>query len=104
VTTAASMREALDLLASHEFDVLLSDIAMPNGTGYDLLRAVRSNARTVSLPAVALTAYSQIEHRERLLSAGFNFHIGKPFELAALVRILVMAAGREPRNERTGSG
>jgi len=104
VTTAASMREALDLLASHEFDVLLSDIAMPNGTGYDLLRAVRSNARTASLPAVALTAYSQTEHRERVLSAGFNFHIGKPFELAALVRILVMAAGREARNERTGSG
>jgi signal transduction histidine kinase/CheY-like chemotaxis protein len=104
VTTAAAVREALDQLEAAEFDVLLSDIAMPNGTGYDLLRAVRASPRTAALPAVALTAYSRAEDRERILRAGFNFHIGKPFELAVLVRMLAIAAGREPSDDRAAIG
>jgi len=95
VTLAASVREALDVLESGEFDVLVSDIAMPNGTGYDLLRVVRASPLTAQLPAVALTAYNRAEDRERALSAGFNFHVGKPFELFALVRTVAIAAGRE---------
>jgi PAS domain S-box-containing protein len=95
VTVAASVREALDVLESSEFDVLVSDIAMPDGTGYDLVRAVRARPLTAHLPAVALTAYSRTEDRERALSAGFNFHVGKPFELFALVRAVAIAAGRE---------
>jgi PAS domain S-box-containing protein len=104
VNAAASVREALDLLESVDFDVLLSDIAMPNGTGYDLLRALRSSPRTSKLPAVALTAYSRAEDRERVLSAGFNFHIGKPFELSALISTLAMAAGRGPTDDRSAVG
>jgi len=101
VTLAATVREALDLLESADFDVLVSDIAMPNGTGYDLVRAVRASPLTAQLPTVALTAYSRAEDRERALSAGFNFHLGKPFELFALVRIVAIAAGREAGGDRS---
>jgi CheY-like chemotaxis protein len=104
VSTAAGAREALDQLEADQFDVLLSDIAMPNGTGYDLLRAVRASPRTAALPAVALTAYSRAEDRERILHAGFNFHIGKPFELAVLVRMLAIAVGRELSEDRAAIG
>jgi PAS domain S-box-containing protein len=104
VTTAGAVREALDQLEAAEFDVLLSDIAMPNGTGYDLLRAVRASPQTATLPAVALTAYSRSEDRERILHAGFNFHMGKPFELAVLVRTLAIAVGREPSEDRAAIG
>jgi len=104
VTLAATVREALNVLESTDFDVLVSDIAMPNGTGYDLVRAVRASPLTAHLPAVALTAYSRVEDRERALSAGFNFHIGKPFELFALVRIVAIAAGREPESDRSAVG
>ena len=100
VSVAASMREALGRLDASNFDVLLSDIAMPGGTGYDLVRAVRASPRTAALPAVALTAYSRNEDRNRALSAGFNFHLGKPFELAVLIHTLVIAAAHKPGEDR----
>ena len=68
-------------------DVLVTDIAMPNGDGYALIKHVREvlHAESVSLPAVALTAYAREEDRRRAYSAGFQRHLAKPVEPAALV-------------------
>ena len=104
LSVATSMREALERLDASQFDVLLSDIAMPGGTGYDLVHAVRANPRTAALPAIALTAYSRNEDRSRALSAGFDFHLGKPFELAILIRTLALAAAKKPGEERGSAG
>ncbi len=95
VTTAASVAEALTLMERHAFDVLLSDIGMPEQDGYELIRRVRErglNGRT--LPAVALTAFARPEDRRRALLAGFQVHVPKPVDPDELVAVVATLVGR----------
>jgi signal transduction histidine kinase/CheY-like chemotaxis protein len=94
VFTADSTRAAIESLRSAVPDIVLSDIAMPNGTGYDLARHIRSTLRTAKVPAIALTAYARPEDRERALEAGFDSHIGKPVDPLELVRAVAAAVGK----------
>jgi CheY-like chemotaxis protein len=94
VMAAASVRDALDILQTTTPHAIVSDIAMPNGTGYDLARQIRSMPQTAQIPAIALTAYGRPEDRERALSVGFNFHIVKPVEPLHLVHAVAAAVGR----------
>jgi CheY-like chemotaxis protein len=94
VTPAASMRDALEIVDMVTPDVLVSDIGMPNGTGYEFVKRVRALERTAEVPVIALTAYARAEDRERALDAGFDFHVGKPVEPLVLVRAVAVAAGR----------
>ena len=64
-------------------DIVVSDIAMPNGTGYDLVKQVRATPALARIPAIALTAYGRLEDRERALSAGFNYPHGQARRAAA---------------------
>jgi signal transduction histidine kinase/CheY-like chemotaxis protein len=86
VLTAASLREALEILVDATPDVVVSDIAMPNGTGYDLAKWLRTSPKHASIPAIALTAYGRVEDHERALTAGFNLHLVKPVEPLHLVQ------------------
>jgi signal transduction histidine kinase/integral membrane sensor domain MASE1/putative methionine-R-sulfoxide reductase with GAF domain len=90
VQLAGSVREALDLLRGRSFDVLVSDLAMPGADGYDLIRAVRAGdaARASAIPAVALTAYTGHEVRERAIAAGFLAHATKPLDPDDLVELI----------------
>ena len=96
VTVAANAREALEALAQAPFDVLVSDIRMPEEDGYALLRKVRAldPERGGRIPALALTAYTRIEDREAALSAGFQRHAAKPIEPAELAAAVASLAGR----------
>jgi PAS domain S-box-containing protein len=94
VLSAGSLKQAQEILAGETPDVVVSDIAMPNGTGYDLARQIRANPRLATLPAIALTAYGRVEDRERALSAGFDFHIVKPVEPLHLVQAIAAAVRR----------
>ncbi len=94
VKSAASAREALESLGADVPHVLVSDIAMPNGTGYELVQQIRTTPRWAQLPAIALTAYDRPEDRERSLKAGFDFHVGKPVDPQYLIHVVVSAAGR----------
>ena len=78
------------------FDVLVSDIRMPEEDGYALLRKVRAldAERGGRIPALALTAYSRIEDREAALSAGYQQHAAKPIEPAELAAAVATLAGR----------
>jgi CheY-like chemotaxis protein len=80
-------RAALDLLEREHFDVLLSDIGMPEMDGYELIRHVRAldAARGKPLPAIAITAYARAEDREHSLLAGYAAHLTKPIEPRELV-------------------
>jgi len=92
---AGSMSEALSLLNEWRPDVLVSDIGMPEGTGYDLIREIRnSSIGTSKFPAVALTAYARSEDRLRALSAGFEMHIRKPVEPDQLLATIASLAKR----------
>jgi CheY-like chemotaxis protein len=87
VEAAASAAEAIDALQRQRFDVLLADIGMPGADGYDLIRYVRGLEANSSahVPAVAVTAFSSDLDRRRALDAGFQVHLSKPVDPAALI-------------------
>jgi PAS domain S-box-containing protein len=86
-TCASSAREALEHLQKQSFDVLLSDIGMPDMDGYELLRRVRllDDASVGPIPAIAVTAYARAEDRQRSLLAGYQMHLAKPIEAGELI-------------------
>jgi PAS domain S-box-containing protein len=96
VRTAGGMREALDAIDQWPPDVLVSDIGMPNGDGYDLIRAVRKMESSIGrkMQAVALTAYARAEDRMRALASGYQMHVGKPVEPAELIAVLASLSER----------
>jgi signal transduction histidine kinase len=96
VTTASSAREALSLMRQSPFDVLVSDIGMPEEDGYDLIRQVRQLPCTEAahIPAMALTAFAREEDRLQALAAGFQMHVIKPIEPTDLLASVAKLAGR----------
>jgi CheY-like chemotaxis protein len=96
VVTAASAREALDMLAERTPDVMVSDIGMPGMDGYDLIRLVRSCSPARGMPAVALTAYARPEDQARALRAGYQAHLCKPVEPKALLAAVARLAHCAP--------
>jgi CheY-like chemotaxis protein/anti-sigma regulatory factor (Ser/Thr protein kinase) len=97
VILADSARTALAALEASAPDVLVSDIGMPDGSGYELLEGVRAVEHGSRLPAVALTAYARPEDRDRAIRAGFQLHVSKPIDPAALVRAVALVCGRVTR-------
>ena len=89
-TSASSVDEALEILKTGQFDVLVSDIGMPERDGYDLIKAVRalSAEENGRIPAIALTAYARVEDRLKALSSGFQMHVPKPIEPAELLAVI----------------
>lgn len=83
VGTAADGREALDVLATREFDVVLCDLSMPRLDGYEFLSALRQDANRT--PVVALSALASAQDRARTRAAGFESHVTKPFHEADLI-------------------
>lgn len=81
---ASSVMEALDLLSKQAFDILLSDIGMPDMDGYQLIRRVRA-LKGEAIPAIAVTAYVRPEDRQRALLAGYHMHLSKPIEAKELI-------------------
>jgi PAS domain S-box-containing protein len=84
---ASNAPEALEMLAKTRFDILLSDVGMPDMDGYELIRKVRQmdGRRSNPLPAIAITAYARPEDRQRSLLAGYQMHLAKPIEASELV-------------------
>jgi PAS domain S-box-containing protein len=98
VTTANSAVEALDILKNTDGrlpDILLSDISMPNESGYALLEKIRAlpSEHGGQIPAVALTAFNRPEDREAAFDAGFQKHLGKPVEPDDLISAIIETAG-----------
>jgi signal transduction histidine kinase len=90
VVAVGSAREALELLRSQVWDVLVSDIGMPGMDGYELIRELRAHevGSGRSLPAVAVTAFTREEDQERVLREGFSEHVAKPVNTVRLIGIL----------------
>jgi CheY-like chemotaxis protein len=80
-------------LKSETPDVLISDIAMPNEDGYQLLAKVRAlgSAQSRFLPAVAITAYAREEDRLQAIASGFQAYLAKPIELSELIAVVAEA-------------
>ena len=96
VTTAATVVDALFAVEHVRPHVLVSDVAMPEVDGYELLRRIRAlgQSRGGGVPAIALTAFARSEDRLRALRAGFLHHIAKPLEPSQLVATVASVVGR----------
>jgi CheY-like chemotaxis protein len=94
MTTASSAPAAIDHLRRERQHILLSDIGMPEVDGYYLIRVVRETLGlgTRDLPAIALTAFSRPEDKDRALAAGYQAHFAKPIRPEALVPVIAALA------------
>jgi CheY-like chemotaxis protein len=91
VKTAASVKEARSLLAIEEFDLLISDIGLPDGNGYDLMKEVQQGGRATR--GIALTGYGMEQDVARGVTAGFVGHLVKPVRIQSLEAALAAAMG-----------
>jgi signal transduction histidine kinase/ActR/RegA family two-component response regulator len=89
---------ALGLAAETAPDVLLLDIGLPDIDGYELAQRVRALPQTTHATLIALTGYGQDSDRERSVAAGFNHHLTKPVDVAALLRLLGKVSKRPSRH------
>src|SRR5687768_2821701 len=76
VHTAGNVANALKLCDKHEFDLLIADVGLPDGTGYDLMREVIS--RRCTSKGIAVSGYGTEKDVELSLRAGFSMHLVKP--------------------------
>ena len=89
VVHAANGIAALKILGeSHDIDLALMDIMMPEMDGYETMREVRKQERYRMLPIIALTAKAMKGDREKCLEAGASDYIPKPVEIDQLISLL----------------
>jgi len=100
VTTAENIEAALQAAAQEEFDLLVSDIGLPDGSGEDLIRQLREKGH--NLPGIALSGYGMQEDIERSRAAGFLVHVIKPVSpqqlRTAIDQLIKQTAHRSDRN------
>lgn len=112
VVAVSSAGEALQILQTTTFDLLLSDVGMPEMDGYELMREVRqlleghhkasTPVELVNLPAgasllpkaIALTAYAEAIDQQQALASGFQRHLVKPVEPNELLQAIVTITGK----------
>jgi signal transduction histidine kinase len=100
VLGAGSASEGLNELVRSRPDLVISDIAMPGGDGYGLIRAVRALApeRGGLTPAIAVTAHARDSDGERAIEAGFQTYFSKPTDIENLVSRVAHLCGRVGRD------
>ncbi len=89
VSAANSVQSALELAEGGEFDVLVSDIGLPDGTGIDLMRALDVNRPSLG---IALTGFGMEEDVQKTHDVGFHHHLVKPVDLNKLDSLIQHAA------------
>jgi CheY-like chemotaxis protein len=85
VTTADSVRAALDASATADFDLLISDLGLPDGTGHEIMRTLRERR---GLRGIAVSGFGMEEDIRRSHDAGFCEHVTKPVDLRKLDAVL----------------
>lgn len=88
VTSATNGADALRLAREKEFDVILSDISMPEMDGFEFLQLLRQIDGRQRVPVVAITGFGRTDDVERARTAGFHSHLTKPLDLEALALVL----------------
>ena len=91
IVEASSAREGLEIIKESTPDILISDIGMPDENGYSFIKKVRSlpKEKGGNIPALALTAYTKEEDKQKAIAAGFQMHMGKPLDITELVKAVV---------------
>ena len=96
VRTAASVEESLQVANGYDFDVLVSDIGLPDGRGVDLLKKLEE-MRGQKVASVAMSGFGMDEDVERSREAGFSEHLIKPVEFPSLHQAIMRVAAQISR-------
>ena len=80
VSAASSAYEAIAMAQRQHFDMIISDIGMPEMNGYELAKVLRTQPGYETVPMIAVTGFSMFDDRNRSLLAGFNAHVTKPID------------------------
>jgi PAS domain S-box-containing protein len=103
VSACGSAEAARDVAARELFDIIISDIGLPEIDGYDLLARLRQEQpRLRAVPAIALSGYATAQDVERAHAAGFAAHIAKPIDPTALASVVeqLLAQQRAAADEK----
>ncbi|OOO01303.1 MAG: Autoinducer 2 sensor kinase/phosphatase LuxQ [Chromatiales bacterium USCg_Taylor] len=95
VGTAYDGEQAVEAAEALRPDVVLLDIGMPNLDGYDACRRIRQQPWGQGMFLIALTGWGQEEDRRRTEEAGFNQHVVKPVDPAALMKLLASLSAKQ---------
>ena|SRR5258706_10880442 len=85
VRTANSAETGLAELDKFEPTFILLDLSMPKTDGWEMFKLIRERPKTATTPVIALTAHAMLGDEEKVLKAGFNGYITKPFLLASFL-------------------
>ncbi len=88
VTVAYSRREGLEAARKTRPDIVLCDIGLPDGDGYELAAELRTNPTTARARLIAVTAYGGEQDQKRSREAGFQLHLVKPVKPESLLQQL----------------
>lgn len=88
VWEARSVAQALVEIPKVECDVLISDIGLPDGTGWELLKSLRDQGLRHPAFAIAMSGFGMNADRLRSAAAGFRYHLLKPLDVDALDKML----------------
>lgn len=98
--TCLTVEELTDKMRGKDYDLLITDLKMPEVNGYEILELLRTSdiGNSRSIPIVAATAAGFITEEE-LQSAGFTAMLGKPFSIAELLNVITQYANKEHRQQ-----
>ena len=85
VKHAVNGREGLDMIEAYKPNLILLDLSMPVMNGWEMHEALRKSPDTTSIPVIALTAHAMQGDKEKVMEAGFDGYIAKPFSVTTLV-------------------
>jgi CheY-like chemotaxis protein/HPt (histidine-containing phosphotransfer) domain-containing protein len=95
VTVVDDGQQALNILKTQSFDLILMDVQMPHLDGYEATKIIRQTYKTKPLPIIAMTAHALQLDREKCLAAGMDDYISKPINPELLSQLLVKYLGQE---------
>ena len=90
VSAAGSVKEALEMAEAERFDLLVSDIGLPDGSGIDVMRTLKDRQ---GIKGIALSGYGQDDDIRRSREAGFETHLTKPINFKTLEQVIMKMAG-----------
>jgi two-component system alkaline phosphatase synthesis response regulator PhoP/two-component system response regulator VicR len=96
VEEAADGVQALEQLGNEKYDLLISDVLMPNKNGWEVLKSVKSNPKTKDIPVIMLTAKNEDADMFKGYGLGANYYITKPFTKDQLLYGLKLMLGETP--------
>ena len=96
VITATNGREGLDQARKHHPKFIISDLSMPEMSGWEMVHHLKDDRSTTDIPVIALTAHSMTGDRERALAAGFHNYLSKPLRPETFVNDLMKLVADTP--------